>query len=82
MFHKVTKIARGFSQTPNNILFTGIQPTGNLHIGNYLGAVRNMLKLQENSDYHQKYIMIADYHSLTTAFSQDHSQINFNDRIG
>lgn len=30
----------------SNILLTGIQPTGNLHIGNYLGSVTNMLKLQ------------------------------------
>jgi tryptophanyl-tRNA synthetase len=31
----------------SNVLLTGIQPTGNLHIGNYLGSVTNMLKLQQ-----------------------------------
>ncbi len=35
-----------FSLEKSNILLTGIQPTGNLHIGNYLGSVTNMLKLQ------------------------------------
>jgi len=35
-----------FCQAKPNILLTGIQPTGNLHIGNYLGSVTNMLKLQ------------------------------------
>ena len=42
---------------------SGIRPTGNLHLGNYFGAVRNFLKMQE--DYNC-YFFIADYHSLTT----------------
>lgn len=42
---------------------SGIRPTGNLHLGNYFGAVKNFVKMQENSD---AYFFIADYHSLTT----------------
>lgn len=46
------------------IVFSAIQPTGNLHIGNYLGAVRNWLKLQENPEY-ECIFCIADYHAMT-----------------
>ncbi len=42
---------------------SGIRPTGNLHLGNYFGAVKNFLKMQEN---YNCYFFIADYHSLTT----------------
>ncbi|EKD43392.1 MAG: hypothetical protein ACD_72C00297G0006 [uncultured bacterium] len=46
------------------VIVSGIQPTGNLHIGNYLGAVKNFVELQ-NSDKYELYIFIADLHSLT-----------------
>lgn len=46
------------------VIVSGIQPTGNLHIGNYLGAVKNWLELQRSGKY-QLYIMIVDLHSLT-----------------
>lgn len=46
------------------IIVSGIQPTGNLHIGNYLGAVKNWVELQ-NSGKYEMYIFIADLHSLT-----------------
>ncbi|MBE0640036.1 MAG: tryptophan--tRNA ligase [Bacteroidales bacterium] len=42
---------------------SGIRPTGNLHLGNYFGAIRNFLKMQEESNC---FFFIADYHSLTT----------------
>lgn len=45
------------------IVVSGIRPTGNLHLGNYFGAVRSFLKMQE--DYNC-YFFIADIHSLTT----------------
>ncbi len=44
-------------------VLSGIRPTGNLHLGNYFGAVRNFVKMQEN---YNCYFFIADYHSLTT----------------
>ncbi|OYU96082.1 MAG: tryptophan--tRNA ligase [Bacteroidetes bacterium B1(2017)] len=45
------------------IIVSGIRPTGNLHLGNYLGAVTNFLKMQHE---HNCFFFIADYHSLTT----------------
>ncbi len=42
---------------------SGIRPTGNLHLGNYFGAVKNFLRMQEE---YNCYFFIADYHSLTT----------------
>lgn len=42
---------------------SGIRPTGKLHLGNYFGAFKNFLSMQENYDC---YFFIADYHSLTT----------------
>ncbi len=46
-----------------DIVLSGIRPTGNLHMGNYFGAVRNFVKMQ---DQHKCYFFIADWHSLTT----------------
>jgi len=46
-----------------DIVVSGIRPTGNLHLGNYFGAVKNFLKMQEENNC---YFFIADYHSLTT----------------
>lgn len=45
------------------IVVSGIRPTGNLHLGNYFGAMQNFIRMQ---DTHQCYFFIADYHSLTT----------------
>lgn len=45
------------------IVLSGIRPTGKLHLGNYFGALRNFVHLQNEYDC---YFFIADYHSLTT----------------
>lgn len=42
---------------------SGIRPTGFLHLGNYFGAIRNYVKMQEEYDC---FFMVADLHSLTT----------------
>lgn len=42
---------------------SGIRPTGKLHLGNYFGAVKSFLKMQNEYD---SFFFIADYHSLTT----------------
>jgi tryptophanyl-tRNA synthetase len=52
------------------IIVSGIQPTGNLHIGNYLGAVKNWVDLQ-NSGKYEMYIFIADLHALTSLQTAD-----------
>ncbi|HMT73724.1 MAG TPA: tryptophan--tRNA ligase [Chitinophagaceae bacterium] len=45
------------------IVMSGIRPTGFLHLGNYFGAVRNYVRMQEDFEC---YFMVADLHSLTT----------------
>lgn len=45
------------------IVVSGIRPTGDLHLGNYFGALRNFLKMQHENNC---FFFIADYHSLTT----------------
>jgi tryptophanyl-tRNA synthetase len=44
-------------------ILTGIQPSGTLHIGNYFGAIRPAVELQERGE---AYYFIADYHSMTS----------------
>jgi tryptophanyl-tRNA synthetase len=44
-------------------VLSGVQPSGNLHIGNYFGAIRQFLRLQEE---HDCYYFLADLHALTT----------------
>jgi len=44
-------------------IFSGIQPTGDLHLGNYLGAIRNWVKLQ---DQYKNLFCLVDLHALTT----------------
>ncbi|MFO1061037.1 MAG: tryptophan--tRNA ligase [Dongiaceae bacterium] len=45
-----------------NRIFSGVQPTGNLHLGNYLGAIRNWVKLQDSFDC---LYCIVDMHAIT-----------------
>jgi tryptophanyl-tRNA synthetase len=44
-------------------VLSGIRPTGNLHLGNYFGALKNFVKMQEN---YNCYFFIPNYHALTT----------------
>jgi tryptophanyl-tRNA synthetase len=48
-------------------VFSGIQPTGELHIGNYLGAIRNWVAIQEE---HHCIYCIVDYHSITVPYDK------------
>ncbi|MGI8910907.1 MAG: tryptophan--tRNA ligase, partial [Rubrobacteraceae bacterium] len=43
-------------------VFSGIQPSGNLHVGNYLGALKNWVAMQD--DY-ENYFCIVDLHAIT-----------------
>lgn len=49
-------------------IFSGIQPSGELHIGNYLGAVKNWVALQHA---HESFFCIVNYHAITIAFAPD-----------
>jgi tryptophanyl-tRNA synthetase len=55
---------------PMNRIFSGIQPTGNLHLGNYLGAIRNWVALQRSYDC---IFCIVDLHAVT--MPQDPAQL-------
>ena len=50
------------------LIVSGIQPTGPLHIGNYLGSIKNFVKLQNDKKF-ESYFFIADYHSITQNFN-------------
>jgi tryptophanyl-tRNA synthetase len=53
---------------------SGMRPTGKLHLGNYVGALQNWVKLQET---HECFFFIADWHALTTDYA-DPSQVGSN----
>ncbi len=55
------------------VLVSGIQPTGNLHLGNYLGALKNFVELQ-NSGKYECYFFIADLHSMTEEYNPKEKQ--------
>lgn len=48
------------------VILTGIKPTGDPHLGNYLGAIKPALKIAEDNPSASKNFFIADYHALTT----------------
>ncbi|MCQ2329405.1 MAG: tryptophan--tRNA ligase [Paludibacteraceae bacterium] len=54
-------------------VISGIRPTGNLHLGNYFGAVRSFIEMQ---DKYQCMFFIADWHSLTTHPKPDNIREN------
>jgi tryptophanyl-tRNA synthetase len=54
---------RRFMEKRKQVVMSGIRPTGFLHLGNYFGAVRNYVRMQEE---YECYFMVADLHSLTT----------------
>ncbi|MBK7905189.1 MAG: tryptophan--tRNA ligase [Gemmatimonadetes bacterium] len=49
-------------------IFSGIQPSGELHIGNYLGAVKNWVALQHE---HESFFCIVNYHAITIPFAPE-----------
>lgn len=51
-------------------VFSGTRATGKLHLGNYLGAVKGYIALQENPEYETIY-MVVDLHAVTTPYQKD-----------
>lgn len=49
-------------------VLSGVQPTGNLHIGNYLGAIRNWVEIQPNYD---NFFCVVDLHAITVPHNRD-----------
>ena len=50
------------------IILTGDRPTGRLHIGHFVGSLRNRVALQNSGEFDEVYIMIADAQALTDNF--------------
>ena len=51
-----------------NIILTGDRPTGKLHLGHYIGSLKNRVVLQNEGNYDEMYLMIADSQALTDNF--------------
>jgi tryptophanyl-tRNA synthetase len=62
------------------IVVSGIQPTGNLHLGNYLGVIKQWKELQENLEYKCKF-GIMDLHAMTTTRHIDINEINLTKKL-
>ncbi len=65
-------------------VLSGMRPTGRLHLGNYMGALKNWVNLQnelleDGSPKYECFYFIADYHALTTDYA-DTSQLQENVR--
>lgn len=57
---------RGYCTSKSGkIIFSGIQPTGELHLGNYFGAIEKWLQLQSDSSVEKIYISVVDLHAIT-----------------
>src|SRR5688572_30817795 len=62
---------------PTKRILSGVQPTGNLHLGNYLGALRNWVRLQDDSEC---FYCLVDLHAITV--QQDPATLRANTRAG
>ena len=58
-------------------IFSGVQPTGNLHLGNYLGAIKNFVELNNDKD-NECIFCVVDLHAITV--KQDINQLKSNIR--
>jgi len=56
-------------------VFSGIRATGRLHLGNYLGAVKGFLEIQDKGEYEMVYCVV-DVHSITTPFKPEELRAN------
>ena len=59
----------------NKKIFSGVQPTGNLHLGNYLGAIKNFVELNNNNE-NECIFCVVDLHAITV--KQDPTQLRSN----
>ena len=60
-------------------IFSGIRPSGKLHLGNYLGAIKNWLELQNDSE--QAIFAVVDYHGITTPYDSTSYKQQVNDVV-
>ena len=56
------------AEKKKKIMLTGDRPTGRLHIGHYVGSLRQRVEIQNSGEYDEVYVMIADAQALTDNF--------------
>ena len=61
-------------------IFSGVQPTGNLHLGNYLGAIKNFVELSKDNK-NQCIFCVVDLHSITTKQDPKKLRDNINETV-
>src|SRR3989344_3503481 len=71
--HSITSSLFSAIFKPMQKLFTGLQPSGALHIGNYFGVLKQTAEMLKDAD---GLVMVADYHALTTL--KNHEQLRTN----
>src|SRR5579883_974724 len=71
--HNSRRIPAFHGAFPMNRIFSGVQPTGNLHLGNYLGAIRNWVRLQKDYDC---IFCVVDMHAITQWQEPDELRAN------
>ena len=62
-----------YNKDMSKIVVSGLKPSGKLHIGNYLGAIKQLVELQKK-DY-KRFYFIADYHALTTKYNPSEKRV-------
>ena len=63
--HALNPMTEKSPQKPRSRVLSGMRPTGKLHLGNYVGALQNWVKLQHT---HDSFFFVADWHALTTDY--------------
>lgn len=73
----ISKIAVTTTSTYHGVkrVFSGIRATGRLHLGNYLGAVKGFLEIQDKGEYEMVYCVV-DVHSITTPYKPEELRKN------
>ena len=57
-------------------IFSGVQPTGNLHLGNYLGAIKNFVTLNQNES-NKCIFCVVDLHAITVKQNPNELKITY-----
>src|SRR5512145_246582 len=60
-------VVEGYDMPEKRRILTGDRPTGRMHLGHYVGSLKNRVKLQ---DEYEQYVMIADVQALTDNFEK------------
>ena len=72
---ELTRQIRHSSQSPNRVIFSGIQPTGVPHLGNYLGALQQWVQLQKEPPSNTRLLYcVVDLHAITVPQSPQQLQ--------